>query len=116
MGDFDRLMTKIRLLEDEYSKEILAVKQEQIYRLYIGLKEELQERIENKDVRTEIVSGDYDVTVRIISPEELLISEYDVYINKLVRIADFKSMKSVMGKVVLELWFRCWEYCKREGH
>lgn len=114
MSDFNDLMTKVHLLDENYSRLALKEKQDKIFKLYEGLYEELNELIKETIVNIKIDSGEYDVTIMITSSKGLLISELYVILNKLLFLADMKNIKIVEGRIILKLWFRCWEYRKKE--
>lgn len=112
MSDFEDLMDRVKLFNENYSKELLKEKQEMVFKLYEDLYEELYELTKETTVNIEIESGEFDVTIWITSSKDFLISEFDVMLNKLLFLADMKNIKIIEGNAVLILWFRCWEYRK----
>lgn len=114
MSNYKQLITKVHILDQNYNKEPLNEKQEKILKLYDELCEELNDSSQEATVYTEINSDEYDVTIKISSSKDLLISEFDVSLNKLLFLADIKNIQSTEGNIVLLLWFRCWAYCKKE--
>lgn len=111
MSDYTDLMKKLQILDNNYRKEVSKEKQNKVLALYEKLCEVLDES--TKNVYIEIDSGEYDVTVIITSSHDLLISEYDVILNKLLNLADTKNINIQDENIVLKLWFRCWEFRKR---
>ncbi|MGL5435720.1 MAG: hypothetical protein ACRDBO_10045 [Lachnospiraceae bacterium] len=107
MGD---IIEKLRLVLAGSVKEVNADKKELIMMLYNGL---LAEFDAEDGVEIEIEDNNDSVTMRLIF-DELCISEYLLYLNAILLLAEAKFIRIKEQKVVLELWFRCWEY-KVEG-
>lgn len=114
MGDFKDLMRRVHALEKSHSKEVLKEKQKQILKLYEGLLEELDELVKKEIVNITIESHEIDVTIMIVSSEAIAVTEYDIFFNTLIITSDRKSIKVDSGTIIIELWFRCWEYRNRE--
>lgn len=112
MSDFNDLIRRIRIFEEDHHKEILKDKQETVFHLYHALLTEMEELIKKAVIRVEIKSGKYDITIVISSSEDIFISENESFLNTLLSYADCRHIKIVEEKLVLELWFRCWKYCR----
>jgi len=113
MSKFKNLMVEIQVYNKNNNKEVLKEKQEIILTLYRDLCEEL-EMLNESTSHIAIESSICDVTIRLTSSTYLLISEFDIILNKLMSLSDMKTIEMVDGKIMLMMWFRCWEYRKRE--
>lgn len=112
MGEFKDLTNRLQLFEKNHRKKILKEKKKLVFRLYEGLSEELEELIKKTAVELKIESGEYDINILITSSDHLFISEYESFFNTLMLLADVKNFKITNGKILLELWYRCWDYHK----
>ncbi|MGL5438110.1 MAG: hypothetical protein ACRDBO_22480 [Lachnospiraceae bacterium] len=109
--DDERFYQKLMQQIAGVSKTVLRQKKLLIMQLY----EDMAERL-SLDSSHEIEMGYNDdaLTIKIRFREELLLTEFDDSMNKLLLLANYRRIVPGKSFVLLEMWYRCWEYEEKE--
>ena len=106
---FQSLMRRMEGFEQAYARTPIPERRRAIKTLYCGLRREFEgeAKIGVKEVRG-------SVTVRMVAKDEVLACDEADSLLRLLSLANLVSIRRVGRQIRMDMWFRYWEWKKKE--
>lgn len=107
-NSFDRLMARLAKYERTHKKTLLPEHKKLIMENYDSLTEELENE-------ADFSLWEKEDSIHItITAKALLTCDEAHSLNFLIGIANFTEIEIVDNRIVIRLWFRCWEWIENQ--